>query len=106
MLYLALRVYIIMFRLEVASYGGLMFTLMTQILLLVCVVAKRLQLAFYCIGLDLMCLKSVLILHFCCVVLMHTGYCRPTASPPPMAVQELRTTIRVLPPQDCMSLHE
>ncbi|KAL2967585.1 hypothetical protein AAZX31_16G184400 [Glycine max] len=33
-------------------------------------------------------------------VLMHTGYCRPTASPPPMAVQELRTTIRVLPPQD------
>ncbi|XP_020206900.1 uncharacterized protein LOC109791943 [Cajanus cajan] len=34
-------------------------------------------------------------------VLMHTGYCRPTASPPPMAVQELRTTIRVLPPQDC-----
>ncbi|KAL9324257.1 hypothetical protein ACSQ67_009114 [Phaseolus vulgaris] len=34
-------------------------------------------------------------------VLMHTGYCRPTASPPPVAVQELRTTIRVLPPQDC-----
>ncbi|KAK7314855.1 hypothetical protein VNO77_33383 [Canavalia gladiata] len=34
-------------------------------------------------------------------VLMHTGYCRPTASPPPMAVQELRTTIRVLPPHDC-----
>ncbi|RDX93840.1 hypothetical protein CR513_23845, partial [Mucuna pruriens] len=29
------------------------------------------------------------------------GYCRPTASPPPMAVQELRTTIQVLPPQDC-----
>ncbi|KAJ1417288.1 LCCL domain superfamily [Sesbania bispinosa] len=34
-------------------------------------------------------------------VLMHTGYCRPTASPPPMAIQELRATIRVLPPQDC-----
>ncbi|XP_061349562.1 uncharacterized protein LOC133294824 [Gastrolobium bilobum] len=34
-------------------------------------------------------------------VLMHTGYCRPTASPPHMAIQELRTTIRVLPPQDC-----
>ncbi|KAL2605405.1 hypothetical protein AAZX31_09G142300 [Glycine max] len=33
-------------------------------------------------------------------VLMHTGYCRPTASPPHMAVQELRTTIQVLPPQD------
>ncbi|KAH1233902.1 hypothetical protein GmHk_09G026234 [Glycine max] len=28
------------------------------------------------------------------------GYCRPTASPPHMAVQELRTTIQVLPPQD------
>lgn len=35
---------------------------------------------------------------------MHTGYCRPTASPPPMAIQELRVTVRVLPPQDCMSL--
>lgn len=34
-------------------------------------------------------------------VLMHTGYCRPTASPPPSATQELRATIRVLPPQDC-----
>ncbi|XP_014513739.1 uncharacterized protein LOC106772092 isoform X1 [Vigna radiata var. radiata] len=34
-------------------------------------------------------------------VLMHTGYCRPTASPPPMAIQELRVTVRVLPPQDC-----
>ncbi|KAJ0502258.1 putative histone deacetylation protein Rxt3 [Helianthus annuus] len=34
-------------------------------------------------------------------VLMHTGYCRPTASPPPPAIQELRTTVRVLPPQDC-----
>ncbi|KAI4351927.1 hypothetical protein L6164_006226 [Bauhinia variegata] len=34
-------------------------------------------------------------------VLMHTGYCRPTASPPPAAIQELRATIRVLPPQDC-----
>ncbi|XP_068656418.1 uncharacterized protein [Aristolochia californica] len=33
-------------------------------------------------------------------VLMHTGYCRPTASPPPSAIQELRATIRVLPPQD------
>lgn len=33
-------------------------------------------------------------------VLMHTGYCRPTASPPPAAIQELRATIRVLPPQD------
>ncbi|KAG8383330.1 hypothetical protein BUALT_Bualt04G0001300 [Buddleja alternifolia] len=28
------------------------------------------------------------------------GYCRPTASPPPSATQELRATIRVLPPQD------
>ncbi|KAL2553337.1 Histone deacetylation protein Rxt3 [Forsythia ovata] len=34
-------------------------------------------------------------------VLMHTGYCRPTASPPPSAAQELRATVRVLPPQDC-----
>ncbi|XP_038706491.1 uncharacterized protein LOC120002019 isoform X3 [Tripterygium wilfordii] len=33
-------------------------------------------------------------------VLMHTGYCRPTASPPPGAIQELRAMIRVLPPQD------
>ncbi|XP_010674314.2 uncharacterized protein LOC104890503 [Beta vulgaris subsp. vulgaris] len=33
-------------------------------------------------------------------VLMHTGYCRPTASPPPAAIQELRATVRVLPPQD------
>ncbi|XP_050205402.1 uncharacterized protein LOC126655320 [Mercurialis annua] len=33
-------------------------------------------------------------------VLMHTGYCRPTASPPPAAIQELRATIRVLPSQD------
>ncbi|CAE6091563.1 unnamed protein product [Arabidopsis arenosa] len=33
-------------------------------------------------------------------VLMHTGYCRPTASPPPPTMQELRTTIRVLPSQD------
>lgn len=38
---------------------------------------------------------------FCLSVLMHTGYCRPTASPPPPAIQELRATIRVLPPQDC-----
>uniref|UniRef100_A0A1D1XYD6 Zinc finger CCCH domain-containing protein 13 n=1 Tax=Anthurium amnicola TaxID=1678845 RepID=A0A1D1XYD6_9ARAE len=34
-------------------------------------------------------------------VLMHTGYCRPTASLPPPAIQELRATIRVLPPQNC-----
>jgi len=34
-------------------------------------------------------------------ILMHTGYCRPTASPPPSAIQELRATVRVLPPQDC-----
>ncbi|OVA11202.1 Histone deacetylation protein Rxt3 [Macleaya cordata] len=34
-------------------------------------------------------------------VLMHTGYCRPTASPPPTAIQELCATIRVLPPQYC-----
>ncbi|XP_047315212.1 uncharacterized protein LOC124919098 [Impatiens glandulifera] len=33
-------------------------------------------------------------------VLMHTGYCRPTASAPPSVVQELRATIRVLPPKD------
>ncbi|PNY16404.1 zinc finger CCCH domain-containing protein 13-like [Trifolium pratense] len=29
------------------------------------------------------------------------GYCRPTASTPPAAIQELRATIRVLPPKDC-----
>ncbi|KAJ0962229.1 hypothetical protein J5N97_030057 [Dioscorea zingiberensis] len=34
-------------------------------------------------------------------VLMHTGYCRPTASPPPSAIQELQAIVRVLPPQDC-----
>ncbi|MQM05580.1 hypothetical protein Taro_038391 [Colocasia esculenta] len=34
-------------------------------------------------------------------VLMHTGYCRPTASLPPPAIQELRATIRLLPPQNC-----
>ncbi|CAL5324106.1 unnamed protein product [Camellia sinensis] len=34
-------------------------------------------------------------------VLMHTGYCRPTAAAPPPAIQELRATVRVLPPQDC-----
>ncbi|KAJ4883207.1 Histone deacetylation protein Rxt3 [Raphanus sativus] len=33
-------------------------------------------------------------------VLMHTGYCRPTASPPPPTLQELSATIRVLPSQD------
>ncbi|CAF2355240.1 unnamed protein product [Brassica napus] len=33
-------------------------------------------------------------------VLMHTGYCRPTSSPPPPTLQELRATIRVLPSQD------
>ncbi|XP_047973896.1 uncharacterized protein LOC125216268 isoform X2 [Salvia hispanica] len=33
-------------------------------------------------------------------VLMHTGYCRPTASPPSSTTQELRATITVLPPQD------
>lgn len=33
-------------------------------------------------------------------VLMHTGYCRPTSSPPD-AIQELRATVRVLPPQEC-----
>lgn len=46
-----------------------------------------------------------LILKFISVpVLMHTGYCRPTASPPPPAILELRATIRVLPPQDCKSM--
>ncbi|CAI9108858.1 OLC1v1008558C1 [Oldenlandia corymbosa var. corymbosa] len=34
-------------------------------------------------------------------VLMHTGFCRPTASPPDSTIQELRVTIRVLPPQEC-----
>ncbi|CAL0321088.1 unnamed protein product [Lupinus luteus] len=29
------------------------------------------------------------------------GYCRPTASPPPAAIHELRATIRVLPSQNC-----
>lgn len=33
-------------------------------------------------------------------VLMHTGYYRPTGTPPPPAINELRATIRVLPPQD------
>ncbi|KAF8688759.1 hypothetical protein HU200_042238 [Digitaria exilis] len=33
-------------------------------------------------------------------VLMHTGYCSPTSSPPPSAIQELRATVRVLPPQE------
>nr|XP_010924156.1 uncharacterized protein LOC105047065 [Elaeis guineensis]XP_010924157.1 uncharacterized protein LOC105047065 [Elaeis guineensis]XP_019706883.1 uncharacterized protein LOC105047065 [Elaeis guineensis] len=33
-------------------------------------------------------------------VLMHTGYCCPTSSPPPLAIQELRATVRILPPQD------
>ncbi|KAD3336658.1 hypothetical protein E3N88_32177 [Mikania micrantha] len=28
------------------------------------------------------------------------GYCHPTASPPPPAIQELMATVRVLPPQD------
>ncbi|ONK56499.1 uncharacterized protein A4U43_C10F9390 [Asparagus officinalis] len=32
-------------------------------------------------------------------VLMHTGYCRPTSSPPD-AILELRATVRVLPPQE------
>ncbi|CAD6265570.1 unnamed protein product [Miscanthus lutarioriparius] len=32
-------------------------------------------------------------------VLMHTGYCSPTSSPPPSAIQE-HATIRVLPPQE------
>ncbi|XP_020596836.1 uncharacterized protein LOC110036680 [Phalaenopsis equestris] len=36
-------------------------------------------------------------------VLMHTGYCCPTSAPPPFAIHELRTTIRVLPPQECYS---
>uniref|UniRef100_A0A7N0RBB6 Uncharacterized protein n=1 Tax=Kalanchoe fedtschenkoi TaxID=63787 RepID=A0A7N0RBB6_KALFE len=34
-------------------------------------------------------------------VLMHTGYCRPTASPPPPAILELCAIVRVLPPQAC-----
>ncbi|KAL6655586.1 hypothetical protein ACP70R_006412 [Stipagrostis hirtigluma subsp. patula] len=33
-------------------------------------------------------------------VLMHTGYCSPTSSPPPSAIQELRATVQVLPPQE------
>ncbi|WJX19518.1 hypothetical protein P8452_09201 [Trifolium repens] len=34
-------------------------------------------------------------------VVMHTGYCRPTASPPSAAaIQEFHATIRVLPPKD------
>ena len=31
---------------------------------------------------------------------MHTGYCKPTPSPPPAAIQELRVTIRILPSQE------
>jgi hypothetical protein len=37
------------------------------------------------------------------LVLMHTGYCSPTSSPPPSAIQELRATVRVLPPQESKS---
>lgn len=37
-------------------------------------------------------------------VLMHLGYCRTTASPPPSALQELRAVIRLLPPQKCKSI--
>nr|XP_029121710.1 pre-mRNA-splicing factor CWC25 isoform X2 [Elaeis guineensis] len=33
-------------------------------------------------------------------VLMHTGYCCPTSSPPPPTIQELWATVRILPPQD------
>ncbi|XP_062198703.1 uncharacterized protein LOC133901363 [Phragmites australis] len=33
-------------------------------------------------------------------VLMHTGYCSPTSSPPPSAIQELRATVQVLSPQE------
>ncbi|KAK4283241.1 hypothetical protein QN277_000215 [Acacia crassicarpa] len=33
-------------------------------------------------------------------VLMHTGYCQPSPSQPPMTIQELCATIRVLPPQE------
>ncbi|KAH6558418.1 hypothetical protein KP509_1Z065200 [Ceratopteris richardii] len=33
-------------------------------------------------------------------VIMHTGYYRPSACQPPFSVQELRVTVRVLPPQD------
>ncbi|NP_001344762.1 uncharacterized protein LOC100216933 [Zea mays] len=33
-------------------------------------------------------------------VLMHTGYCSPTSSPPPSAIQELHATVQVLPPQE------
>ncbi|KAK3130059.1 hypothetical protein QOZ80_6BG0488370 [Eleusine coracana subsp. coracana] len=33
-------------------------------------------------------------------VLMHTGYCSSTPSPLPSAIQELRATVQVLPPQD------
>jgi hypothetical protein len=39
-------------------------------------------------------------IHVFFLVLMHTGYCSPTSSPPPSAIQELRATIQVLPPQD------
>ncbi|ONM25084.1 hypothetical protein ZEAMMB73_Zm00001d006789 [Zea mays] len=34
------------------------------------------------------------------LVLMHTGYCSPTSSPPPSAIQELHATVQVLPPQE------
>lgn len=52
-----------------------------------------------------------LLIYFLCAfvcsssaVLMHTGYCRPTASPPPPTILELCATIRVLPPQECKSI--
>ncbi|WOK96541.1 hypothetical protein Cni_G05248 [Canna indica] len=34
-------------------------------------------------------------------VLMHSGYCSTTSSSPPSAMQELRVTVRVLPPKNC-----
>lgn len=36
-------------------------------------------------------------------VLMHTGYCRSTSSPPPPALHELCATLRLLPPQEYYS---
>lgn len=60
------------------------------------------QSSFWCVNIRIWWrLYARIYLGSCFPVLMHTGYCRPTASPPPPAIQELRATIRVLPPQDC-----
>lgn len=91
-----LMIEVVFFRSKVPNYGELIYIRMIQILLLV-----------WFVIFNIWKVRSpqfnwIMNLHdSCLVVLMHTGYCRPTASPPPSAIQELRATVRVLPPQDC-----